>query len=95
MKWGMTLTALLVAAGVTWGKPPGPGADPRVTGQERSPIEREFHEGTGAVRTISYYRLADAEGSSKPLPIVSLYDWMVERIEKGFTIPLGPLHVPE
>jgi hypothetical protein len=88
----LALPALLLAAGAAWAKPPGPTADPRVSGHERSPIEREFHE-SGVVRTISYFQPADIEKSGHPLPVAAWLKWLQERLEHGLTIPLGTVDV--
>ena len=87
----MALTAVLMAVGVAGAKPPGPTADPRVNGQELSPIEREFHEGD--IIRISHFRLVESDKSTKPLPIADWMNWLKFRLDHGLTMPLGTVEV--
>jgi len=65
-----------------------------VSGQEGSPIEREFHE-VLTTRVTSNFRPIEPERSTKPLPIASWLDWLRDQFEHGFTIPLGTVEVKE
>ena len=88
--------AVALAAGTVSAKPPGLPVDPRVGGQEPTPIDREFFVpddqpnpmSIPGIRTSSY-RPSPAPESPKSL--LELLGGIRDRVLDRMTMPLGPI----
>lgn len=90
------LAAVVAAAGLAAGKPPGLPIDPQVEGREPNPVARDFHEPEAVPAGFGAVSVAPATTGAEPGPNagrLAALSRLGETILDRLTIPLGTVQM--